>query len=136
MSKPPTRARTGLLLALAAAMNIGCEEKAPRPALATHPVTGVVVTTGKLPVGGCVQFEPTKNGQAYVAQGVIDEQGRFSLQVPYVDRVLPGATEGPHSVRILFPLNQGAAIVPIEGSFVVRPSDNEFTIQIPNAPAG
>jgi hypothetical protein len=136
MSKPLNVTRTSLLLMLIVAMSIGCEEKAPRPALATHPVTGVVVTTGKMPVGGCVQFEPTKNGQTYVAQGVIDEQGRFALQVPYVDRVLPGATEGPHSVRVLFPLNQGALIVPIDGSFVVRPSENEFTIQIPNAPAG
>jgi hypothetical protein len=89
-----------------------------------------------MPVGGCVQFEPTQNSQDYVAQGVIDEQGRFTLRVPYVDRVLPGATEGPHTARILLPLNQGGAAVPIGGSFVIRPSENEFTIQMPSAPAG
>lgn len=125
-----------MLLAVSSIVLTGCEQKAPRPALATHPAAGVVVTSGKMPVGGCVQLEPAENGQDYVAQGVVDEQGRFTLRVPYVDRVLPGATEGPHTARVLLPLNQGGTVVPIEGSFVVRPGENEFTIQMPSTPAG
>lgn len=114
----------------------GCEQKAERPALETYRVTGRIVTTGKMPVGGCVQFEPTQNGQDYVAQGVIGADGQFSLQVPYVDRVLPGATAGPHTARVLLPLRDGGTAVPIAGSFEVKTADNEFTIEMPKAPAG
>lgn len=115
---------------------LACQQKQQRPALTTYPVTGKVIAAGILPVGGCVQFEPEKNGTDYVAQGVIDKEGRFSLQVPFVDRVLPGATEGPHSVRVLLPLKQGGKPVPIAGSFVVRPEPNEFTIQMPSRSGG
>jgi hypothetical protein len=131
-----TTRRCFAILALSLVAQIGCEQKPERPALPTFPVTGKVVTTGKMPVGGCVQLEPTQNGMDYVAQGVIDAEGRFTLKVPYVDRVIPGATEGPHTARVLLPLNQGGAAVPIEGSFVVRQGENEFTIQMPGTPAG
>ncbi len=114
----------------------GCEQKRERPALTTYPVRGKVITTGPLPVGGCVQFRPIEKGADYTANGVIDDQGRFALRVPYVDRVLPGATEGSHTVRVLLPLNQGGAPVAIAETFVVKPQDNEFTIQMPGAPAG
>jgi hypothetical protein len=117
-------------------MQGGCQQEPERPALATYPVKGKVVATGKLPVGGCVQFQPVENGANYVANGIIDEQGSFSLQVPYVDRVLPGATKGPHTVRVLLPLSDGGTPVPIAGAFVVQPRDNEFTIEMPKTPAG
>src|SRR5687768_10450002 len=94
----------GFLLALGLGVQSGCEQKVERPALPTFPVKGQVVTSGKMPVGGCVQFEPTAGGSDYMAAGVIDKEGRFALRVPYVDRVLPGATEGPHTARVLLPL--------------------------------
>jgi len=136
MSKRIACHSAGLLLAFGVALPLGCEQKVLRPALPTHPVTGVVVAAGKMPVGGCVQFEPTQNGQDYVAQGVVDEQGHFTLRVPFVDRVIPGAIEGPHTVRVLLPLNQGGTVVPIDGSFVVRPGENEFKINMPGTPSG
>lgn len=122
-------------VAIGQLMTLGCAQKPERPALATYPAAGKVVTTGTLPVGGCVQLMPMQNSAEYVAQGVVDENGRFSLKVPFVDRVLPGATEGPHSARVLLPLNQGGTIVPIEGSYTVGRGDNEFTIKMPSPPA-
>jgi hypothetical protein len=117
--------------ALGAMVQVGCEHKEERPALATYPVTGKVLTSGKLPVGGCVQFQPVESGADYTANGIIDEQGRFSLRVPYVDRVLPGATAGPHTVRVLLPLKDGGAPVPIAGTFEVKTQNNEFKIEMP-----
>jgi hypothetical protein len=125
-----------LLLALAAFLLCGCEQKTQRPALETYPVTGKVVTTGKLPVGGCVQLQPKLNGLEYMAKGVIDEQGRFTLRVPYVDRVIPGATAGPHTAQVLMPLDQGGAAVPIEGTFEVRQGANDFTVEMPAVVGG
>jgi hypothetical protein len=130
-----TRHPIARLLVLGLLVQSGCQEKVDRAALSTYPVSGKVVTNGKLPVGGCVQFEPTQNGMDYVAQGVIDKEGRFSLRVPYVDRVLPGATEGPHNVRVLLPINQGGGMVPITEPLIVEPGANEFTINMPTAPS-
>jgi hypothetical protein len=39
-------------------------------------------------------------------------------------------------VRVLLPLNQGGTPVPVPGTFVVKPQENEFTIEMPSAPAG
>jgi hypothetical protein len=124
------------LLALAIILLCGCEEKRLRPALDTYPVTGKVVTAGKLPVGGCVQLQPKQNGPEYMAKGVIDAEGGFTLRVPYVDRVIPGATAGPHTAQILLPLDQGGAAVPIEGTFEVRQGENELTLQMPATVGG
>ncbi len=131
-----TRSLWRVVLILSLPLLCGCEQDAPRPALATFPAKGKIVTTGRMPVGGCVQFEPAQNGADYVANGVIQEDGQFTLRVPYIDRVLPGATEGPHTVRVLLPLNQGGTPVPVPGTFVVKPQENEFTIEMPSAPAG
>ncbi len=131
MATPVRRAFLVVLLVLPH----GCQHRLERPALPTYPVRGKIVTSGTMPIGGCVQFEPAKNGLNYLAQGVIDAEGQFSLQVPYIDRVLPGATEGPHAVRVLLPLKQGGKPVPIEGTFLVEARENEFTIQMPNVPA-
>jgi hypothetical protein len=124
------------LLALAVIVSCGCEQKTLRPALETFPVTGKVVTAGKLPVGGVVQFEPKQNGQEYRAKGVIDAEGRFTLRVSYVDRVIPGAVAGPHTARVLLPLDQGGAAVPIEGTFEVGQGENDFTIEMPPTVGG
>jgi hypothetical protein len=119
------------IIAFALLSHVGCEQKEQKPALATYAVTGQIIASGKLPVGGCVQFQPVDGGARYTANGIIDEQGRFSLQVPYVDRVLPGATQGVHTVRVLLPLNDGGTPVPIAGTFEVKPQDNKFTITMP-----
>ena len=108
-----------------------CNRKVERPAPPTFPVIGMVQTNGgPVPVGGCVEFE-SRQGTGLNAIGVIDASGNFSLHVPYVDRVLPGATEGPHDVRIMLPIEKGGAVVRIPNALVVQPRDNHFTISMP-----
>ncbi len=110
-----------------------CSKKLERPAPPTFPVTGKVVTSGdRLPAGGCVEFESKRNELDFTAIGVVDSEGRFSLSIPFVDRVLPGATEGPHSVRVLLPINDGGGFVRIHEPFIVQPCENEFTIKLPS----
>jgi hypothetical protein len=121
-------------IVLAASLSVlaSCSRKLERPAPPTFPVKGKVVTNGgPLPVGGCVEFEPNRNGLEITATGVIDSEGRFSLSIPFVDRVLPGATEGSHSVRVLLPIDDGGGVVRIREPFIVQPRENEFTINIP-----
>jgi hypothetical protein len=107
-----------------------------RPAPETFSVTGRIVATGRaLPVGGLVEFESVKHGAEFTANGVIGADGAFSLKIPYVDRVLAGATAGPHTVRVLLPLEQqgsGTGMVGIHGEFDVKPGENHFTINMPS----
>jgi hypothetical protein len=82
-----------------------------------------------------VEFESAKHGAEFTANGVINAGGEFSLKIPYVDRVLAGATAGPHTVRVLLPLEQhgrGSGAVGIKGEFEVKPGDNHFTINMPS----
>src|SRR5262245_54083610 len=98
--------RALILLASFAAL-VGCGSKPQRAAPATYPVTGEVKPiSGKLPVGAQIEFTPKADGKGaeLTAVGFIDDAGKFSLHVPYVDRVLPGATEGKHTVRIMLPV--------------------------------
>jgi hypothetical protein len=107
-----------------------------RSAPETYPVTGKIVATRRaLPAGGLVEFESVKHGAEFTANGVIEADGKFSLKIPYVDRVLSGATAGPHTVRVLLPLEQqgsGSGAVRIKGEFEVKPEENHFTINMPS----
>lgn len=122
-----------MVLALCLMTTCACS-KSERPAPLTFPVTGeVVVTRSRLPVGGFVEFKPSQN-EEFTAMGLIEEQGKFSLKIPFVDRSLPGATEGPHKVRVLLPpFGEGwhGGDVAVEGTFTVKPSENHFTIKLP-----
>jgi hypothetical protein len=124
--------RGTVLLAASALMLTSCSKRPERPALPTFPVTGQVVTSGeRLPIGGCVEFESKQHGLDYTAMGVIDSEGKFALSIPFVDRVIPGATEGPHAVRVMLPIDEGGGVVRMQDPFVVQPRENHFTIDIP-----
>jgi hypothetical protein len=118
----------------------GCTKKAQKPAAETYPVRGVVKSLGDpLPVGAQIEFRPesAENLRDYTAIGTIDATGKFDLRIPFVDRVLTGAVEGSHTVRIMFPSNNSSnskypgGIVSISEKFTVEPRENEFTITIP-----
>jgi hypothetical protein len=132
LPKVPVPYRGAMLLVASFSVLASCSRKIERAAPPTFPVKGRVVTSGdRLPVGGCVEFEPNQNGLEITACGVIGSEGQFSLSIPFVDRVLPGATEGSHSVRILLPIDDGGGVVRIREAFIVQPRENEFTINIP-----
>jgi len=110
-----------------------CSRKVERAVPQTFPVTGRVQTNGgPVPVGGCVEFESRQSAE-FNAIGVIDADGHFSLHVPYVDRVLHGATEGPHDVRIMLPIEKGGAVLRLPNVLIVQASENVFTIDMPKA---
>lgn len=103
----------------------------------TFPASGTIDPAGRtLPVGGTIEFEPITRGVEFTANGVIDKDGGFSLKIPYVDRVLPGATAGPHHVRVLLPLEQqgkSSGVVRIDGEFEIKAGENRFTISFPSS---
>lgn len=124
-----------LLAAIGLATAIGCNAKTERPAPPTYAVSGeVLAKDGRSLVGGCVEFK--KEGEEELtATGVIDADGKFSLSIPYVDRVIPGATEGVHRAFVVMPLGanrKGGGYVPIVGEFKILPSQNHFTIELPS----
>ena len=124
------------LLTLAACSS----RKPPRPAPATFPVSGEVkIAGGTIPKGAQVEFRPESAEKAndFTARGRIDPSGKFSLNTPFIDRVLPGAIEGPHTVRILFPTrnssnsSNSSGLISISEKFTVKPTENHFTITLP-----
>jgi hypothetical protein len=122
----------GLLLLATCA---SCGKREVRKTPETFPVTGKVAFTSALSlVGGSVEFESIANGPEFTANSVIGPDGAFSLKIPYVDQLLPGATAGPHKVRVLLPIERqgsGPGFVSIPGEFEVKPGDNHFTIDMP-----
>lgn len=130
----------GLLLLIAIAPLAACNSKPERPAPPTYPVTGEVKTSGvQLPAGAQIEFRPVRDAKAdeLTARGNIDAAGKFKLRVPYIDRVLSGATEGPHTVRIVFSSSNNpnspysAGLIEISEKFTVEPKENHFTITLP-----
>jgi hypothetical protein len=130
----------GLLLLLALVSLAGCGGKPLRPAPPTYAVSGDVKSAGvRIPAGAQIEFRPIRDTQAdaLTARGVIDSSGKFQLNIPFVDRVLPGATEGVHTVRIVFsaannPTTEyGAGLIVVAERFTVEPKENHFTITLP-----
>jgi hypothetical protein len=143
MNIPQRFIRSTILLAIVMSSIVGCS-KPERPAELTFPVTGELVPNGiEIPNGTRIEFIPVSNANKdeYTAVGYFDAQGKFSLKIPYVDRVLPGALEGAHTVRIVRKglkiqwTGEDSGIVPISGDFVVKPTDkpgeNHFKITVP-----
>jgi hypothetical protein len=90
--------------------------------------------SGRSLKGGCIEFRPKENESELTASGVIDADGKFTLRIPFVDRVIPGATVGPHRANVIMPLNAkrtGGDYVPIPGEFTVKPQENYFAIELP-----
>jgi hypothetical protein len=142
--RPPNSPRIvgrALVLAVGLLTLAACNPSKPlRPAPPTYPVSGeVTLDRGQLPAGAQVEFRPESAEKAndFTARGRIDPAGKFSLNTPFIDRVLPGAIEGPHTVRILFPTNASSnngyssGLIPVSEKFTVKPTENHFTITIP-----
>jgi hypothetical protein len=133
-TKPPSLCVKSMLLAVSFLAMAGCG-KSERPGPKTFPVSGqVVVARSRLPVGGQIEFKPKQNEFEFTAVAPIEENGKFTLRIPYVDRSLPGATEGPHNVRVILPLfgpGWHGGEVGIDEIFTVQPSENYFTIKLP-----
>jgi hypothetical protein len=113
---------------------VGCSAKPERPAPATFPVTGEVVgQAGSAPIGATIEFQPKDGAREFTSMGAIDSQGHFRLTIPYTDRRLDGATEGPHQVVIFTPLRGegGGERIVVNEEFIVRSQDNHFRISLP-----
>jgi hypothetical protein len=132
-----------LVFVLALLIAAGCGRgKELRPAPPTYPVSGEVKPGGKVPAGAQVEFRPSVAEKAndFTARAVIDAAGKFSLNTPFIDRVLPGAIEGDYTVRILFPSSNnpnaasGSGFISISEKFTVKPTENHFTITIRDQP--
>jgi hypothetical protein len=115
---------------------VGCSKATQRYAPPTFPVRGkVFFPDGEVPVGATVEFQPKTNQFEMMAMGAVDAKGKFSLSIPFTDRMILGATQGPHEVTVRMPLGaarySGVEFV-LPKPFVVQPGDNEFTLTIPS----
>jgi hypothetical protein len=129
------------LLVLGLSTLAACDRgKQLRPAPPTYPVVGEVrADGGKIPSGAQIEFRPESAEKAndFTARSVIDGAGKFTLNTPFIDRVLPGAIEGPFRVRILFPSGNnpttisGSGLISVPEKFTVQPTDNHFIINLP-----
>jgi hypothetical protein len=113
----------------------GCNSKTPRPAPPAYPVTGkVTAPDGRSLAGARIEFTPREDKFEFKAVGFADANGSFSLKIPFIDRVIEGATEGPHRVSITMALDanrEGGKHIPLPGELVVKPSENHFIIELP-----
>src|SRR5204863_23348 len=94
----------------------------------------ITAQDGRSLAGACVEFKTKQNEGELTATGVVDANGKFSLQIPYVDRVISGATAGPHNVFVVMPLganHMGAGYIAIKGDFEVQPTENHFELTLP-----
>jgi hypothetical protein len=126
------------LMALGAlVLAAGCSGGAKVPK--TYPVSGKVLQAdGKPMTGGVVQFVP-KNNLDVTTSGEIQADGSFTLSTVAENKKVTGATEGPHTVTVLPPVQsqkseQGSAppaiLIP-EAYTVKSDGENNFTINIP-----
>jgi hypothetical protein len=120
-----------------------CSRSKPlRPAPPTFPVSGEVkLDGGKVPPGSTIEFRPENNEKAaeLTAKGVVHASGKFTLCILYIDRILPGALEGPHTVSISFPSSNSSnssyssGLISIPEKFTVEPRENYFTVTVPKS---
>jgi hypothetical protein len=117
-----------------------CSRSKPlRPAPPTFPVSGEVkLDGGKIPPGSTIEFRPENNEKAaeLTAKGVVHASGKFTLCILYIDRILPGALEGRHTVTISFPTgssSNSSGLISIPEKFTVEPRENFFTVSVPKS---
>lgn len=121
---------TAIALLLAVGL-LGCHRRVEKTPPETYPVSGKLVTTrGQLPpAGSTIQFQPENVN--WTANGRIEADGSFTLSVPFNQKRLPGATQGPHSVTV-FPIfeHRRGNPISIQERCVVEPKDNRFTVSL------
>lgn len=112
---------------------IGCGRSTERtiPDYTYHPTSGRVLMNGKPLRGGSIEFVPYPLDGNYMCFGQIGQDGTFTLMTnTMVAASMPGAPEGTYSV-VVIPAGEDAARLSPKGSFVVKPGENNFTINIP-----
>jgi hypothetical protein len=123
-----------ILIACVLSLN-ACNSKPPRPAPPAYPVTGkVTAPDGRSLAGARIEFLPREDKFEFKAVGLADANGNFALKIPFIARVIEGATEGPHRVSVTMALNanrEGGKHIPLPGELVVKPSENHFIIELP-----
>jgi hypothetical protein len=128
------RAAHAALIACVLALS-ACNGNPPRPAPPAYPVTGkVTAPDGRSLVGARIEFKPRADKFEFKAIGVADADGNFSLKIPFIDRVIEGATAGPHRVTVTMALNanrEGGKYYPLPGEVVVKSTENHFKIELP-----
>ena len=91
--------RFATVLALAAALLMGCDNGPPPPAV--YPTTGVVLGTDGSPArGGMVEFRQTE-APYFVATSPVAPDGTFRLAAIVEERRLDGVPEGSYRVTVL-----------------------------------
>jgi len=125
-----------VLLALALAAPAGCGPRWPK----TYPVKGkLTVKGGKLAKGSTIMFQSSslnkEDGSPVSADGVIQDDGTFTVETKMFGKSRPGAVEGEHTVMISEPNPMGRdgqfAFMPIivQQKAKVEPKDNDLAIQ-------
>src|SRR5262249_53358062 len=124
------------LLALTLVASAGCGPKWPK----TYPVKGkLVVKGGKLAKGSTIILQSAsltqEDGSAVSADGVIQDDGTFTVATKMFGKSRPGAVEGGHPVMITEPNPMGRdgqfAFIPIvvQQKAKVEPRDNDLAIE-------
>jgi len=111
----------------------GCRQQREVNPPPMHPVQGKVTSaSGRIPAGCQIQFMP--DDVRCTAEGLIGQDGSFTLQTRYEGVVCEGAAEGAYSVTIIPPLSGPATGVsgPISlpGKITIKPGENTVTIPL------
>ena len=114
---------------------MGCQAERPkRVPPATYPVTGTVSRAGGGSLAGnVIQFIP--DNLELGAESVIQDDGSFVLHVVFHNDKIPGASAGPHKVKVLVRsaaiTDRGGSILTLPKKLVVEKGENNFDINFP-----
>lgn len=111
---------------------LGCNSKPQVQPPVTYPVTGELTIAGKKPpVGTVVTFEPASLDLR--AQGIVDENGKFSTYMIFHGEKLAGAATGAHRVAIVIPIGTdrgGGDRIMLDKEYLVEAKPNHFVLAI------
>jgi len=107
--------RSGLAYAtvcLSIILVAGCYAKREVDLPETFPVSGKIVTSGRMPVGFQIRFTP--DDPEKTAQGFIQDDGTFSLTTYYMGEKCEGVAAGNYRVMIIAPPTMGGGGAPFK----------------------
>ena len=90
----------------------GCYAKRKVDLPETFPVSGKIVTSGRVPVGFQIRFTPENPEKT--AQGFVQEDGTFSLMTYYMGEKCEGAAADSYRVMIVPPPSMSGGGVPFK----------------------
>ena len=119
-------------VAVAVAVTVGCHQKVTYTPPEVYPVTGKVIAPAGIPLAkATIEFRP--ENLEHMARGRVAEDGSFSLSVAFHDKLIPGATPGPHKVNVqVSGLGFGGSdkVYTVDGTYTIEPKENNFTITL------